>query len=157
MAVISAAGTTLHICPGTPPTYDVSGYSTLFGSSAEELVGEITDLGEFGREYVEITHNPIGTRATQKFKGSYNEGTMNLTLGLDKNDAGQQLMQAASISDDVYSFKITDQDSNIYYFPARVMSFKIGIGSVDNIISATCNLSVTSSSTGIGIIEDINT
>ena len=157
MAVESAAGTTLHICPGTPPTYDISGYSTLFGSSAEELVGEITDLGEFGREYVEITHNPVGTRATQKFKGSYNEGTMNLTLGLDRNDAGQNVMRTASVSDDVYSFKITTQGGDIYYFPARVMSFKIGIGSVDNVVSATAGLSITSSSTGVGIVEDINT
>ena len=155
MAVHSAAGTTLHICAGDPPTFDISGYATLFGSSAEELVGEITDLGEFGREYVLITHNPIGTRSTKKFKGSFNEGSMQLTLGLDQSDAGQLIMQTASASDDNYSFKVTDQTGDIYYFQAQVMSFKIGLGSVDNVVSATCTLEITSSSTGIGVITDI--
>lgn len=155
MAVHSAAGTTLHICAGDPPTFDISGYTTLFGSSAEELVGEITDLGEFGREYNLITHSPIGARSIKKFKGSYNEGTMNLTLGLDQADAGQLLMQTASQSDDNYSFKVTDQTGDIYYFQAQVMSFKIGLGSVDNVVSATCTLEITSSAAGIGVITDI--
>ena len=153
MAVHSAAGATLSISPGDPPTYDSAGYTTLFSSSSEELIGEITDLGEFGREYVLITHNPIGTRSTKKFKGSYNEGTMQLTLGLDKSDAGQIIAQTASTSDSNYSFKIVDQSGDIYYFQAQVMSWKIGLGSVDNVVSATCTLELTSNSAGVGVVE----
>jgi hypothetical protein len=47
------------------------------------------------------------------------------------------------------------QNGAKYYFPAKVMSFKIGVGSVDNVVSATISLEITSSSTGVGVVEDL--
>jgi hypothetical protein len=129
----------------------VAGYSALTFTT----VGEITDLGEFGREYVLVTHNPVGTRGTQKFKGSFNEGTMNLTLGLDTDDAGQILMKAAALADTPYSFEVTTQNGDKYYFQAMVMSFKVSVGSVDSITTATCTLELTTSHGGVGIVESL--
>ena len=71
MTVRTSAGTTLKVSASAPATFDKAGYSALTFTA----VGEITDLGEFGREYALVTHNPVGTRGTQKFKGSFNEGT----------------------------------------------------------------------------------
>jgi hypothetical protein len=118
-------------------------------------VGEITDLGEFGREFALVTHNPVGTRGTQKFKGSFNEGTMSLSLGLDTDDAGQIIMKAASLSDDNYSFMVTTQSGDRYFFQAKVMSFKVGVGSVDSITTATCTLELTTNAAGVGIVESL--
>jgi hypothetical protein len=151
MAIQSTAGTTLKVIVTAPATFDAAGYATLFAAGA--FVGEITDLGEFGRDYNLITHNPIGTRITRKLKGSYNEGQMALKLGLDADDAGQIIMVAASKSDADYSFMITMQNLDKYYFQAKVMSWKVGAGSVDNIVSVSCNLEITSNSAGVGIIE----
>ena len=153
MTVRTSAGTTLKISANAPATFNVAGYSALTYTA----VGEITDLGEFGREFTLVTHNPVGSRGTQKFKGSFNEGTMNLSLGLDTDDAGQVLMKAASLSDAAYSFEVTTQNGDTYYFQAMVMSFKVGVGSVDSITTATCTLELTTSAGGVGIVEDLTT
>lgn len=153
MTVRTSAGTTLKISANAPATFNVAGYSALTYTA----VGEITDLGEFGREFTLVTHNPVGSRGTQKFKGSFNEGTMNLSLGLDTDDAGQILMKAASLADTAYSFEVTTQNGDTYYFQAMVMSFKVGVGSVDSITTATCTLELTTSAGGVGIVEDLTT
>ena len=151
MTVRTSAGSTLKISASAPATFNAAGYSALVFTS----VGEITDLGEFGREFTLVTHNPVGSRGTQKFKGSFNEGTMNLSLGLDTDDAGQVLMKAGSLSDTAYSFEVTTQNGDSYYFQAMVMSFKVGVGSVDSITTATCTLEITTSAGGIGVVEDL--
>ncbi|MDO9106153.1 MAG: hypothetical protein Q7U57_14460 [Methylovulum sp.] len=151
MTVRTSAGSTLKISASAPATFNAAGYSALVYTS----VGEITDLGEFGREFTLVTHNAVGSRGTQKFKGSFNEGTMNLSLGLDTDDAGQVLMKAGSLSDTAYSFEVTTQNGDSYYFQAMVMSFKVGVGSVDSITTATCTLEITTSAGGIGVVEDL--
>jgi hypothetical protein len=156
MTVATSAGSTLRVTSSAPSTFDASGYNTLFNASpAPALVGEITDLGEFGREYALVTHNPVGTRGTQKFKGSFNEGTMSLSLGLDTDDAGQIIMKTASLSDSDYYFKVTTQNGDKYYFAAKVMNFKVSVGSVDSITTATCTLEITTNSAGVGIVESL--
>lgn len=149
MAVRTSAGTTLKVSASAPATFNSTGYAALTFTA----VGEITDLGEFGREYALVTHNPVGTRGTQKFKGSFNEGTMNLSLGLDTDDAGQVLMKAASLADTAYSFEVVTQNGDKYYFQAMVMSFKVGVGSVDSITTSSVTLELTTSSGGVGIVE----
>jgi hypothetical protein len=149
MTVKTSAGTVLQISAGVPATFNQAGYAALTYST----VGEITNLGEFGREYALVTHNPIDTRGTQKFKGSFNEGTLELTLGLDTDNAGQILMKAAAASDAFYAVKITDQKGDIYYMQVSVMKFKVGLQSVDSITSASTTLEIQTSSTGVGIVE----
>lgn len=156
MTVRTSAGTTLKVTASAPATFDTSGYNTLFTASpVPATVGEITDLGEFGREFALVTHNPVGTRGTQKFKGSFNEGTISLSLGLDTDDAGQIIMKAASLSDDNYSFMVTTQSGDRYFFAAKVMSFKVGVGSVDSITTATSTLELTTNAAGVGIVESL--
>ena len=149
MAVKTTAGTTLKISAGVPATFNQAGYAALTYTT----VGEITDLGEFGRVYDLVTHNPIDTRGTVKIKGSFNEGSLALQLGLDTDDAGQIIMKAATISDNNYAFKITDQKGDIYYFQAQVMQFKVGLGSVNQVSKASATLELTTSSTGVGVVE----
>lgn len=148
MTVATTAGTTIAVSASAPATYDSSGY----GALSFTTVGEVTNLGSFGREYALVTHNPIGTRATQKYKGSYNEGQIAMEVGLDTDDAGQDLLATASASDSNYSFKVTAQNGDVYYFIAKVMSFKRNFGGVDQITSATITLEITSSSAGVGVV-----
>jgi hypothetical protein len=149
MTVKTSAGSTIKISASQPSTYDSTGYNAL----SMTTIGEVTDLGEFGRMYNLVTHNPIATRSTVKKKGSYNEGQVALKVGLDTDDAGQILLKAASLSDNDYSFLITTQIGDKYYFQAQVMSFKPNVGSVDNITTASINLEITSNSAGVGIVE----
>lgn len=151
MTVRTSAGTTIGLSASAPATFNATGYDALTFTS----IGEVTDLGEFGREYALVTHNPLGSRGTVKKKGSFNEGTMTLQLGLDTDDAGQVLAKTASLADADYSFKVTTQNGDIYYFQAQVMSFKVGVGSVDQITSATITLELTTNSAGVGIVEKL--
>ena len=152
-SVATSAGTTLSIVSAgaQPTTYNTAGYAALTWVG----IGEITDLGEFGRKYNLVTHNPIGNRSTQKFKASFNEGSMTLQLGLQTDDAGQIILKTAVNSDANYSYKVTTQNGDTYYFQAQCLGFMIGVGSVDKITSATVNLELTTTSAGVGIVESL--
>lgn len=150
MAVKTSAGTIIGLTAANPATFDSSGYAALTYTD----IGEVTDVGELGREYTLVTHNPVGNRATQKFKASFNEGKISLKVGLDNADAGQILLKAATLLDVPYSFKITLQGATrVFYFQAMVLSFKSNVGSVNNITTAAMELEITTSSGGVGIIE----
>lgn len=150
MTVRSSAGSTIAITAAAPATFNAAGYTALTFTE----IGEVTDLGEFGREYNLITHNPLKTRSTVKLKGSYNEGSITLGLALDTKDAGQVLAKAASQSDANYYFKLTTQNGDVYYFPAQVMSFKVNVSGVDAISSASITLEITSvGAAGVGVVE----
>ena len=97
MTVRTSAGTTLKVSASTPATFDATGYNAL----TMTMVGEVSDLGEFGREFNLVTFNPVGSRGVVKKKGSFNQGTMTIQLGLDTDDAGQILLKSASTSDSV--------------------------------------------------------
>ena len=149
MTVRTSASSTLRISAGVPATFDSAGYAAL----SYTTIGEVTNMGELGRDFQLVTHNPIATRGTQKFKGSFNEGAMSLQLGLDTDDAGQIIAKAASLSDNAYAFKLTTANGDVYYFQALTMNFKVGVNDVNSITSATINLEITTSNTGVGIVE----
>lgn len=149
MTVRSSAGSAIKISAGIPATFNSTGYAALTMTA----IGEVTDLGEFGRQYNLVTHNPLATRGTTKLKGSFNEGTISMQVGLDTDDAGQILAKSASLSDNDYSFEITTQNGDKYYFQAKVMSFMVSVGSVDQVTNATISLELTSGGSNPGIIE----
>ena len=90
MTVRTSAGTTLKVSASTPATFDPTGYNAL----TMTVVGEVSDLREFGREFNLVTFNPVGSRGVVKKKGSFNQGTMTIQLGLDTDDAGQILLKS---------------------------------------------------------------
>jgi len=137
---MTSAGSKIYVSATAPTTYDLSGFTALTWTE----IGEVTDLGELGREYTKVEHKPLGDRKTVKRKGSYDDGAIDLEMALaSSSDAGQTLLKAASISDSSYSYKIVLQNSDAMYFSAQCMSFKISVGSVDDITSATCTLELT--------------
>lgn len=145
----TTAGSTIAISAAQPATYDGTGYAALTYTE----IGEISDLGTFGRKSNVVKYNTVKNRATTKRKGSYDEGTMTLKVGLDNADAGQILAKAAAASDNDYSLLVTLQSGDKYYFQAQVTSFENDLGSVDKITEATIALELTSDPNGGGIIE----
>ena len=140
MAVQTSAGTTIGISGVLPATDDSAGYGALTFTP----IGEVTDLGEYGKVFNLVTHNPIATRRTEKFKGSFNEGSISMGIGEDTSDAGQGVLDIAVEDDASYAFEITAQDGDIDYFQAKVMSKTVNVGSVDSIRSSTVQLEITS-------------
>lgn len=157
MPVTTAAGTVISISAEAPATYDSAGYA---GTGMNFVaIGEITDAGTHGRKYAEIQHKPIGSRGVQKFKGSFDEGTKTIQMARDSLDAGQIIAKAASLSDNDYSFKVQYPPGQgqtvgaVDYFRAKVMTFEKTAANVDSIIGATMQLSLTTNSAGVGIVE----
>lgn len=138
MAVMTSAGSTLSIATGSPTTNDATGFTAL----TYVVVGEVTDIGEVGREYATTTHSPVGSRAVRKFKGSYNNGSMQIQMARDTANAGQTAMRAALLSDADYSFKVTLQDLSKIHFVGKVTTFKTSVGSVDQITGSSCTIEV---------------
>lgn len=98
--VSTAAGALLYI--GTTATNGVT--------DSYINVGEVTEIPEFGRVYNAVKYNPLASRGTQKFKGSYDDGSVAVSMGKDLTDAGQAAMVVARDSDFDYNFKVVDND-----------------------------------------------
>lgn len=150
MAVQTAATTEISISASIPATFNAAGYAAV---TAWSVIGEVTDAGTHGRVYQAVTHNPLGSRGTQKFKGSFNEGTKTIQMALDDSDAGQILAKTALNSDDDYSFCVEYPDGSKDYFQAKVMSFTKSASTVDSIVTASMDLEITTSKDGTGIVE----
>ena len=62
-------------------------------------------------------------------------------------------MKAAALSDSLYAFKVTTANADVYYFQGLTMSFKVGLSDVNTVTSANATIELTTSSTGVGIVE----
>lgn len=134
----TSAGTVIAISATLPATHDETGFTALTFTE----IGEVTDLGEYGREYNLVTHNPLSDRRTVKRKGSFDDGSIDMELAIDPTDAGQVIVKTALDDDESYSFKITHQNGDIDYLTAQTMSFPKNVGSVDQIYSASISLEI---------------
>jgi hypothetical protein len=125
----TSAGTTFAI-GAAPATYDAAGFAAVTFTT----VGEITDIGSYGKKYNLVTHMPLADRRVVKRRGSYNNGTLQVKLAKAKtSDAGQTALKAAVDSDNSISVKIVLQNNEINYFTAQVMSLVTNVGGVDQI------------------------
>lgn len=134
----TSAGTDISICANAPATYDAIGFAALTWTS----IGEVTELGEFGRVYNIVKLNLLKDRRTVKRKGSYDDGTVAAQMARVPDDAGQAILVAAVNSDSSYSIRVTLQDGTKFYFSAQISSYTTNVGNVDQITSATVNFEI---------------
>lgn len=141
-SVQTLATTVIGISATLPSTFDsdaMNGYP----SETYTAIGEVVDLPEFGKSFTQVTHLPVASRQLQKFKGSYDNGGMTITLARDDDDAGQVIVLAALESDNDYAFELIYQDGSEDYFTAKVMSFTTVGGGTDSIVNRMMMLAVT--------------
>lgn len=138
----STSGTVISVSAALPTTYD-DNITTGFPSLTYTATGEVTDIGEFGKEYNLITHNPIGDRKTYKFKGNYNNGSLSLQMASAPSDAGQAILLTALDSDISISVKITHQNGDIDYFTGKVMTYRIAVAA-ESIKTASATFEIDS-------------
>lgn len=136
---ITSAGSKISI--GNPPASQ-----TLVALQAVSYtdIAEVTDIGEFGKSYNLVTHNPLGDRVTVKRKGSINNGTIALQMAYAPTDPGQTLLATAVDSDSSYSYRVTLQDNTQFYFTGQAMGRPVQVGGVDSITASTCNIEIDS-------------
>ena len=105
-------------------------------------IGEVTELGEFGRVYSIVKLNLLKDRRTVKRKGSFDDGTIAAQMARVPDDAGQTILTTAVNSDNSYAIKVTLQDGTKFYFSAQISSYTTNVGNVDQITAATVNFEI---------------
>jgi hypothetical protein len=143
MTVHTSAGSKLYI-----------GTRALVPATDEDylLVGEIVNLGEFGRVYEVIRHNSLDQRGTRKFKGTFDDGALAMQLGQDSDDVGQIRLLEARDSDYAYNFKIELNDAldqtgatpTTFTFKGKVFSKTVNVGGPNQIVASNCNIEIDS-------------
>lgn len=140
--VRTSAGTKLYISQA-PIVALKTAYSVAnFDTGVYDEVGELTDLGSFGKKYNLVTFNSLGDRKTVKRAGSYNNGTLSLKMGDVVTNAGQMRLKTASDSDASYAFKVVTQSGSTYYFTGQVMGWTLEVGSVDQIMGLSADIEI---------------
>lgn len=122
-----------------------------FATDSYTLVTEAEDIGEFGDESEEITFTALRDGRVRKFKGPKNAGTMNVVVGLDLTDSGEDAMVAAEASPLDFNFKVELNDPtslsgtpSVFYFRGKVMSKRVNVGNAANVVRRTFNVGVNS-------------
>lgn len=113
-------------------------------------IGDIVSYGEFGSSYEEIVHQPINDGQTYRFKGTRNDGSLQLNLGRAPADAGQAILVTANGSYKDYDFKIALNDTpdavgstpTIMYFAGKVMSYTTNVPSSNSIVGSTATIGI---------------
>lgn len=130
MAFQTAGGAALGVSATLPATNDATGFAALTFTA----VGEVVNLGAFGREYNTVSFLPLAERGASKVKGSFDNGRFEPQIALDRADAGQVIMLAAADSDLYQAFEVTLSSGDIFYFQGLVMAFRPMINTVDDIV-----------------------
>lgn len=137
---ITSAGSSIAI--GSPPaTFTLAGFQAV---SDFTEIAEVTDIGEFGKKYNQVTHSPLSTRQIIKRRGSYDNGTATIQYAYAPTDPGQIKLAAALATDVSQSYRVKLQDNTTFYFTAQCMSAPISVGGVDSITAGSSDLEVDS-------------
>lgn len=115
-------------------------------------VAEVEDLGEFGDQSEEVTFASLADARLQKLKGVRDAGTIALIVGRDDSDVGQDALVVAEAEDTLdFNFKVILNDKltvggtpSEHYFRGKVMSKRIGVGTVNNVVRSTFNIGINS-------------
>ncbi len=134
----TSAGSAIFISAGVPATTDVAGFAAL----SYTKVNDITDLGAVGPAVANVTHVPVDSATTFKFKTIVDNGAMALKGARVTTDPGQVLLIAAVASYANYAYKVVLQNGAIIYFQGLADSYKTNIGTAGVITSFDCNVLV---------------
>jgi hypothetical protein len=135
--ITTVANSSLWVAAASPLTFDAAGFLALTWVK----VGEVTDIGTvMGREYNTSSHAPIDTALQVEKKASYKLGNAEFKCGWDESDAGQVIVQAASLNTTIPSFKVLKSNGAIRYFTAQVSKFIEELGTVDNVVQGSITL-----------------
>lgn len=142
----TAAGSKIYI-GGSNPTGDPA---DLAAETAWVEIGEVTNIPEFGKSFNKIEHKPLSDRATYKFKGGFDGGSLALDIARAPSDAGQAACILALEDDGAYNFKIELNDAptgasavpTTFKFAGKVFSYTTNIGQRDGIVAAKLTIEI---------------
>lgn len=135
IGTFSSSGTTFSIATGAPATFDAVGLA----AQTFVAIGKVKNGGEFGKQFEIISSNYLSQRGTEKRKGTFNAGTLSLTVDVN-NDLGQIACETALDSDADFTFKVVLKNGDTHYMRGIVTSFRVTIGGPNDMTSASIGL-----------------
>lgn len=153
MAIQTGSGVTLAI--GTTAAIDFdSGTQGDFEADAYEVVGEVSEVGEFGDERTVVEFISLADGRVRKARGSANAGDAVVTYAYDSNDQGQDDLKSAfeeaSQAADEFNFRVQFNDApesgtpTTFYFRARITSLRVQSVTPDGVITRQATLAINS-------------
>lgn len=139
MAKQTSLGTTYAISAAEPATYDSVGFAALTWTD----VAGVTNVGEFGPTFEDVTDTPLGTGITEHRKGGADYGSFTPAMSYDPADAGQVLFLAGvdgAEKDTVFSHRVTLQDGTIFYVTGQIFAAPLSVGDASSMVSITGNV-----------------
>ena len=133
MGSTTAAGSTLAIGSAAPATQDAVGYAALTLTE----VGGIEKIGTIGATFAKVEFQPL-KGPKDKHKGSPDYGSLQPSMAVDDDDAGQTLFRTAAddATSKLYSFGVTLPNGDKRYFQGRVFGNPETIDGADSIVMA---------------------
>ena len=146
MAVETAAGSKFYIGPQNSSASAQGDYEGL----TYVQVGEVESIGEFGDSFNEVNFISLSNRRVKKFKSSKNAGNIQIVIGHDSADSGQDNLNTALASDEDYAFKVELDDAGTgspsspttFYFRGKVMAAPVTPGEADNIVRIAATIGI---------------
>lgn len=141
MGVRESIGTKLRVSAALPTTLDdhaTTGYASL----SPTLVGEITEIPEYGGQAATVEHTPLADGITRKFHGAINYGSLSVPLALDRDDAGQGILSTAFGTKAQIAFLVEYPDGTKDCFLGKVMSEIMRGSNVGNVVSGNVMIEI---------------
>ncbi|WP_306752723.1 hypothetical protein [Paracoccus actinidiae] len=151
MTIYATNGARLYIGGALDTKSDPFVQADFAGQSAEWVeIGETENLGSVGDTSSEITFDGINTQRTRRLKGTRNAGSMDLVMGIDYEDPGQQALIAAEQTPHDYAFRIVLNDApaggtpSERMFVAKVASVAEAYDTANSVMKLNASLWVNS-------------
>lgn len=158
----------MSVSGSTGCTLDIGGTGVLASEASWAAVGEIENLGELGDSRQLVTFLSLSDSRVKKAKGTADAGTLNLVVGYDAADAGQDALRAAAddASNVGYNFRVRLNDApadanpgsgsestpTTMTFKALVMSRRVNIGAANGTVTMNVVLDIT---TAITVVDPV--
>ncbi|EKT4504149.1 MULTISPECIES: phage tail tube protein [Pseudomonas] len=148
MPVTTAAGTRIYIGPRLTADLpkDLAAAKTLLVGITYTQIGEVENIGDYGDEVGDVTFAALADSRTRHLKGLADAGSVDLSIGLLDDDAGQIALQAAQKdrSRFDYPIKVEYESGYVDYFAAKVMSSRKQVGGAEDVLKRAVTIGINS-------------
>ena len=150
--IITAKGTKFYLASTVPAiTGDKATDLASFDGLTWGEVGMVESIGEFGPEGQIGTFTPLGTGVACKFRGTTDNGEVQLTIAKTTTDTGLLALIAKQGDPAESAFKIelsetgtgTGAKAQRYVFLGLVRSARVSVGSGDEVVKLSVAIPIT--------------
>lgn len=125
MAQFTGSGTCVSVSAGIPATHDATGFAALTYTA----LGELESVGTIDVAYAAVAFANLCSGKTTRIKGVEEAIDFDITVAMDRDDAGQAIMATAHNSRTAtVSVKILESSGDVAYLRAFVMRARMAGG-----------------------------